>query len=99
MKSYFYTCILFFLLICNKSYSQSNSLFGSKKVLLLGESMLTYMHDSSQSQLRDIRFHLLPLVEVTDKALLVTEIGVETFGGSPVLTLEQVQLCYQVAPN
>jgi hypothetical protein len=91
--------IILVILCCVASAHAQSGLSGNKKVLFLGESMATYVHDSTQSQLRDVRFHLLPLVEVTERAMLITEIGVETYLGSPVLKLEQVQLCYDILPD
>jgi hypothetical protein len=70
--------------------------WGLRKVALVGTGAISYVQDSSQSNFRDAQFHLMPLVHISKKCFLITEVEIETKDGVADFGIEQVDMYYKV---
>lgn len=81
------------------SAQANNPTWGTKKMIIVGGAEATFISDSSQSNFRNMKFHLSPLIRLSEKLFLVSEIEIETRDGIADSGLEQVHLFYELAPN
>jgi hypothetical protein len=77
----------------------NNPNWGTKKMIIVGGAEAMFVADTGQSNFRNIKFHLSPMVRLSEKLFLISEIEIETGDGVADFGLEQVHFFYELAPN
>lgn len=68
----------------------NNPTWGTKKMIIVGGAEAMFVVDTTQSNFRNIKFHFSPMIKLSEKLFLVSEIEIETGDGVADFGLEQV---------